>query len=236
MTDYERIEKLFRNNLELRHRPVAVSFLETVPPLIEKFEGVRPSGCSFWKLAADGRVFYTVGADHHNCPLGSYTHNISLPEGRAHELNDTLEFMTTIGYLRMAEVPQSPRLKETPEIVMYAPLADTPVDPDVVLFWGPPGRVMLLQEAAMRAGVATQFKTLARPTCMVLPAALSQGTVASSGCIGNRVYTGLGEADMYVAVPGADIGPVAEQTAVIRAANSALRQYHEERKREFTTA
>ena len=236
MTDYERIEKLFRKNLELRQRPVAVSFLESVPPLIEKFEGVRPSGCSFWKLAADGRVFYTVGADHFNCPIGSYTHNISLPEGRAHELNDTLEFMTTIGYLRMAEIPQIPRLKETPEIVMYAPLADTPVDPDVVLFWGPPGRVMLLQEAAMRAGVATQFKTLARPTCMVLPAALSQGTVASSGCIGNRIYTGLGEADMYVAVPGADIGPVAEQTAVIRAANSALRQYHEERKREFTTA
>lgn len=235
MIDYERIEKLFRKNLELRHRPVAVSFLETVPPLIEKFEGVRPSGCSFWKLAADGRVFYTVGADHHNCPLGSYTHNISLPEGRAHELKDTLEFMTSIGYLRMAEVPQIPRLKETPEIVMYAPLADTPVDPDVVLFWGPPGRVMLLQEAAMRAGVATQFKTLARPTCMVLPAALSQGTVASSGCIGNRIYTGLEEADMYVAVPGTDIGPVAEQTAVIRAANSTLRQYHEERKREMTS-
>jgi uncharacterized protein (DUF169 family) len=235
MIDYERIEKLFRKNLELRHRPVAVSFLETVPPLIQKFEGVRPSGCSFWKLAADGRVFYTVGADHHNCPLGSYTHNISLPEGRAHELNDTLEFMTTIGYLRMAEVPQIPRLKETPEIVMYAPLAETPVDPDVVLFWGPPGRVMLLQEAAMRAGVAMQFKTLARPTCMVLPAALSQGTVASSGCIGNRIYTGLEEADMYVAVPGTDIGPVAEQTAVIRAANSALRQYHEERKREMTS-
>ena len=70
---------------------------------------------------------------------------------------------------------------------------------------------------------------------MVLPAALSQGTVASSGCIGNRIYTGLEEADMYVAVPGTDIGPVAEQTAVIRAANSALRQYHEERKREMTS-
>jgi uncharacterized protein (DUF169 family) len=236
MIDYERIEKLFRNNLELRHRPVAVAFLESAPPLIEKFEGVRPSGCSFWKLASEGGVFYTIGADHFNCPLGSYTHNISLPEGRAHELNDTLEFMTTIGYLRMAEVSQIPRLKETPEVVLYASLADTPVDPDVVLFWGPPGKVMLLQEAAMRAAVATQLRTLARPTCMVLPAALSQGTVASSGCIGNRIYTGLDEADMYVAVPGADIGPVAEQTAVIRAANSALRRYHEDRKREFTNA
>jgi uncharacterized protein (DUF169 family) len=234
MTDYERIEKLITKNLDLQHRPVGVAFLASAPPLIEKFEGVRPSGCSFWKLAAEGNVFYTVGADHFNCPIGSYTHNIALPEGRAHELNDTLTFMTEIGYLRMAEVPQIPRLPKTPEVVLYAPLGDIPMDPDVVLFWGPPGKVMILQEAAIRAGVTTQFKTLARPTCMVLPAALAQGTVASSGCIGNRVYTGLEDADMYVAIPGSDVGAVAEQTAVIRAANATLWQYHQERKRELT--
>ncbi|HEY5616946.1 MAG TPA: DUF169 domain-containing protein [Vicinamibacterales bacterium] len=235
MTDYERIEKLFMNNLDLRHRPVAVSFLESPPPAIEKFEGVQPSGCSFWKLASEGRVFYTVGADHFNCPIGSYTHNISLPESRARELPDTLEFMTNIGYLRMEEVPAILRLPETPEVVLYAPLADTPEEPDVVLFWGPPGKVMVLQEAAIRAGAATQLNTLGRPTCMVLPAALKHGTVASSGCIGNRVYTGLDEAELYVAIPGSDIGRVAEQTAVIRAANATLRQYHEGRKRELTS-
>ena len=193
MVDYERIEMLFIKNLDLRHRPVAVSFLDSPSPLVEKFEGVLPSGCSFWKLASEGRVFYTVGADHYNCPIGSYTHNISLPRQRAHELNDTLELMTTIGYLRMEEVPRIPRLPETPEVVLYAPLADTPFDPDVVLLWGPPGKVMVLQEAAIRAGVAAQLTTLGRPTCMALPAALKHGTVASSGCIGNRVYTGLGE-------------------------------------------
>jgi uncharacterized protein (DUF169 family) len=234
MTDYERIEKLFLKNLDLQHRPVAVSFLDEIPPLIEKFEGVLPSGCSFWKLASDGRSFYTVGADHFNCPIGSYTHNIALPEPRAHELTDTLHFMTTIGYLRMEEVTEIPRLPETPEVVLYSPLGDTPVDPAVALFWGPPGKVMVLQEAAIRAGVAGQLTTLGRPTCMVLPAALSFGTVASSGCIGNRVYTGLEEADMYVAVPGKDLGLVAEQVAVARAANATLRQYHEQRKMELT--
>ena len=235
MTDYERIETLFIKNLDLRHRPVAVSFLDDVPPLVEKFEGVLPSGCSFWKLASDGRIFYTVSADHYNCPIGSYTHNISLPRQRAHELNDTLELMTTIGYLRLEEVPGIPRLPTTPEVVLYAPLGDTPVDPDVVLFWGPPGRVMVLQEAAILAGVAAQLTTLGRPTCMVLPAALKHGTVASSGCIGNRVYTGLGDEEMYVAVPGKDIGPIAEQTAVVRAANATLLQYHQQRKQEFTS-
>jgi uncharacterized protein (DUF169 family) len=136
----------------------------------------------------------------------------------------------------MEEVPGIPQLPATPEVVLYAPLGDTPVDPDVVLFWGPPGKVMVLQEAAIRAGVAAQLTTLGRPTCMALPAALKHGTVASSGCIGNRVYTGLGDADMYVAVPGKDIGLIAEQTAVVRAANSTLLQYHQQRKQELTSA
>lgn len=228
--DYGRLEKLFVSNLSLKHRPVAVAFMETDPPGVEKFEGVQPSGCSFWKLASQGRTFYTVEADHFNCPIGTYTHNISLPEDRAHELNDTLQFMTDVGYLRMEEVPAIPTLPTTPTAVVYAPLADAPVDPDVVLFWGPPGTIMMLQEAAIRANVAAQLTTLARPTCMILPAALKHGTVASSGCIGNRVYTELADADLYVAVPGSDVAAVAEQTVVIRAANLALLQYHRDRK------
>ena len=228
--DYGRLEKLFVKNLGLKHRPVAVAFMEADPPGIEKFEGVQPSGCSFWRLASQGRTFYTVEADHFNCPLGTYTHHLPLPEDRAHELNDALKFMTDVGYLQLEEVSLIQTLPTTPAAIVYAPLADTPVDPDVVLFWGPPGTVMLLQEAAIRGSVGAQFTSLARPTCMILPAALRHGTVASSGCIGNRVYTELADADSYVAVPGRDVAAIAEQTAVIRAANAALLQYHRDRK------
>ena len=133
----------------------------------------------------------------------------------------------------MEEVPQIPRLAETPGVVVYAPLAETPVDPDVVLFWGRPGKVMVLQEAAIRAGVMAQLATLARPTCMILPAALSRGTVASTACIGNRVYTELGEGELYVAVPGRDLVRIAGETAVVRSANATLLDYHEARKREL---
>ena len=236
MSAYERLEKLFMNNLDLAQPPVAVAFLPAELPGIPKFTGMQPSGCSFWKMAADGQVFSTDAPDHYNCPIGSYTHNIALPDERAQELPDTLKFMTEIGYLRMEEVPGIPRLPETPACVVYAPLSKTPVDPDVVLFWGPPGRVMVLQEAAIRAGVSAPLNTLPRPTCMVLPAALAHGTTASSGCIGNRVYTGLGDSDLYVAVPGRDVARIAEETAVIRAANATLAQYHLDRKQQLVRA
>jgi uncharacterized protein (DUF169 family) len=233
MIDYTRIEEQLVSGIGLEHRPVALTFLTGAPAGVEKFEGVRPSGCSFWKLASAGRTFYTVSADHYNCPIGSYTHNISLPPERARELDDTLAFMASAGYLRMQEVPQIARLTETPGVVVYAPLAQTPVDPDVALFWGPPGKIMVLQEAAIRAGVAPQLATLARPTCMILPASLSQGTVISTACIGNRVYTELVEADLYFAVPGRDLIRVAGETAAVCSANATLFDYHQKRKREL---
>jgi uncharacterized protein (DUF169 family) len=55
---------------------------------------------------------------------------------------------------------------------------------------------------------------------MALPAALTSGVVASSGCIGNRVYTGLSEEELYVVVPGKDVARVADEIRVIREANA----------------
>jgi len=114
--------------------------------------------------------------------------------------------------------------------VVYDPLGDAPVDPGVVLFAGRPGRVMLLQEAALRAGVPAQAPLLGRPTCMALPAALAYGLVASTGCIGNRVYTDVGEDELYVTVPGKDLPRIAEEAWIIAAANHTLSEYHRGRR------
>ncbi len=235
MTDYRGIEQRLSEALGLSRRPVAVAFGETPPVGVSKFTGTEPSGCSFWRLAVGGQTFYTVPADHYNCPIGSYTHNIPLPQNRASELDQTLSLMAGIGYVKMEEVSEIPRLPRTPGVVVYAPLGDTPVDPDVVLFAGRPGRVMLLQEAALRAGVGSQVPFLGRPTCMVLPAALAHGVIASTGCIGNRVYTDLGEDELYVAVPGRDLAKVADDVQTIAAANAKLAEYHRDRRQALAT-
>lgn len=234
MTDYRQLEQRFSADLGLSRRPVAIAVSDAVPAGIAKFTGTVPSGCSFWRLASEGRTFYTVPGDHYNCAIGAYTHNIPLPPDREKELPETLGFMTGIGYVRMEEVPGIPRLPATPAAVIYAPLANTPVDPDVVLFSGPAGQVMLLQEAAIRAGVAAQLNTLGRPTCMAIPAAMALGMVASTGCVGNRVYTGLDAGDLYAAVPGKDLARLAEETATIGAANAKLLEYHRGRKQQLT--
>lgn len=116
MTDYRGLEELLSDSLSLRRRPVGVAFRDAPVTGVPRFSGTEPSGCSFWRIAAGGRTFYTVPGDHHNCPVGSYTHNIPLPPERARELNETLSFMGGLGYLRMDEVPGIPRLPATPEV------------------------------------------------------------------------------------------------------------------------
>ena len=233
MADYRQLEERFFMNLRLERRPVAITSLGARPRNVEKFKGTVPSGCTFWRLASEGRTFYTVPSDHYNCAIGAHTHNIPLPPDREQELPATLRFMTNAGYIRMEEIPGIPRLPATPAAVVYAPLADTPVDPDVVVFSGPPGIVMLLQESAIRAGVAAQLSTLGRPTCMSVPAAMRSGMVASVGCVGNRVYTGLDSGDLYAIVPGWVLERIAEETAVIKAANLQLLDYHTNRRQQL---
>ncbi len=235
MVDYGSIEQRLSDALRLPRRPVAVTFGESPPAGVPRFAGTEPSGCSFWRLAAAGRTFYTVPRDHYNCAIGSYTHNIPLPPDRAQELDQTLSFMAGIGYLRMEEVPGISRLPRTPGIVIYAPLGDTPVHPDVVLFAGRPGCLMLLQEAALRGGVGVQPSLLGRPTCMALPAALASGVVASTGCVGNRMYTDLGEDELYLAVPGKDLARLAEAVQTVADANARLAEYHRGRREALAT-
>jgi uncharacterized protein (DUF169 family) len=234
MLDYRVMEKRLSETLGLDRRPVAVTFRDSPPPGVDKFTGVEPAGCSFWRIAAGGRTFYTVPSDHYNCPIGSYTHNLPLPWDRSRELDQTLSMMAGIGYVKMEEVPGIPRLPRSPGVVIYAPLGDTPDEPDVVLFSGRPGRVMLLQEAALRAGVGTQVPLYARPTCVALPAALAGGAVASTACIGNRVYTDIGEDELYIAIRGKDLPKIADEALTIATANARLSAYHRERRQELT--
>jgi uncharacterized protein (DUF169 family) len=234
--NWQGTEKKIGEAVKLARRPVAVTFLDAPPSGVERFEGTEPSSCSYWRLAAAGRVFYTVPQNHFNCAVGAYTHNIALSPEREKETEQTLKMMFDLGYVKPEEVPQIPRLAKTPAAILYAPLGEAPAEPEVVLFACKPSVAMLLNEAAGRAGVASGAPALGRPTCMALPASLQHGSILSLGCIGNRVYTGLGEDEMYVVLRGKDLGAVADALSVITNANAALREYATGRRQELATA
>jgi len=234
MPDYFVMEEKIRAVTGGAWRPVAISFVDTPPPGVAPLEGMAASSCGYWPLAAGGRVFYTTAAQHQNCPVGGYTHNLLLPETMP-QLNQALDLMSGIGYVSMEEIPGIFRMEKTCGAVVYAPLGEAPVEPSVVVTAGRPARVMLLAEAAHRAGASSSLPLLGRPTCMALPAALAQGMVTSAGCTGARVYTGIGEDELYVVLRGADLEGIAREIDTIQSANQTLTGYHQERKQRLST-
>lgn len=105
MADYRRLERQITEALGLNRRPVAVTFARSAPPGVRKFSGAQPAGCSFWRLAGLGEVFYTEPGDHYNCAIGCFTHSIALPAERASEIDRTLAFMTQLGYIKPEDRP-----------------------------------------------------------------------------------------------------------------------------------
>jgi len=235
MATWKELEKQLTSRLTMNRPPVAVTFLDAEPAGIARFSGTEPAGCSFWRLAAAGRTFYTLPADQFNCAVGAYTHNVQLPPDRVHETEEMLGMMFNLGYVRPEEVPNIPRLSKAPTAIVYAPLGDSPVAPSVVIFTCRTSSAMLLNEASNRAGAGNALPLLGRPSCMALPAALAHGTVTSLGCIGNRVYTDLGADELYVVVPGPKLESVSEALGVVVSANAALEEYARGRQSSLST-
>ena len=70
------LEQQISKAVKLPRRPVAVAFLDAAPSGLEQFHGTEPSSCSFWRLAAAGKSFFTVPENHFKCAVGAYTHNL----------------------------------------------------------------------------------------------------------------------------------------------------------------
>lgn len=213
--------------LELRSQPVAIAFRETAPEGLSRIEEGAVSGCTYWKHAAEGRSFYTEGADHYGCPVGAHTHGIDLPEEQAKELEGLVGTMVELEYLDPEEVAGIPRRGELFQVAAYAPAADASFEADVVMVSGTAKQMMLLAEAAHSAGVACEASLVGRPTCAAIPAVMQSSTSAANlGCIGNRVYTGLGNDELYFVVAGEQIDKVVEKLKVIVHANVELEKFH----------
>jgi uncharacterized protein (DUF169 family) len=218
-----------QNLLGLKLAPIAISFAAAAPEGVPHVQAPGPSGCFYWKLATEGKTFYTEAADHLNCTIGAYTHNVELSPEKGKELESMVGEMVKLGYIRSEEVPQIPRRQDSFGVAVYAPLADAPCEPDVVIVRGDARQTMLLTEATKAADIECDVLMMGRPTCAMIPAALqAERGISSFGCIGNRVYTGLENGELYFTIPGQKLAAVVDQLETISGANQHLETFHRE--------
>jgi uncharacterized protein (DUF169 family) len=216
--------------LELRDQTVAIAFLVSPPEGMERIDEVALAGCTYWKLAAEGRSFYTEASDHFGCPVGAYTHGIDLPEEQGKELEGLIGTMVDLKYLDPAEVAGIPKREDAFGVAVYAPSSTASFEPDVVLVSGNAKQMMLLAEAVQSAGIDCDASLVGRPTCAALAAVIQSGnSTANLGCIGNRVYTERRDDELYFVFSGSVVDRLVDKLGEIVHANQELEKYHSSR-------
>ena len=214
------------DSLHLTQPPIAVCFADSVPEGVKQFSGNVPAGCRFWQEAAKG-VFATVPSQHDLCGVGVYTHNLESSPDTQKNLGDALKVFADLGYVREQDLPLIPVLARKSNVVIYGPLSDAPLPPDVVLLFVNADQSLILSEASqqMEGGLPP---AMGRPACAVVPQAFNTGrTALSLGCCGARAYLDIltPEVAMY-AIPGAKIEAFTERVATLAAANGILTKFH----------
>ena len=233
MPSYSEIADSLTQNLHLSQPPVAVCLLDTLPAGVAMWPGQSPAGCRFWQEAAS-RVFATTAADHSLCSIGQYTHNLDMSPASNTDLMDALKVFGELSYVREQDVAMIPVLASKPKYVVYGPLGQIPVDPDVVLLFVRADQTLILSEASQQLENGLP-PAMGRPACAVIPQAKNSGRSALSlGCCGARAYLDVLANDVALyAIPGASVGAFAERIAALSKANEILTKFHQIRRRDI---
>src|SRR5262245_26449980 len=218
--------------------PIGIVFLrEADPCLVPAFIAPRPvpnaagrtgsvpAGCVFWMRAQDAS-FYTVGADHANCSVGSLTHGLlSLAEaGERDDVKNAIES----GWMTALELSALPQVRETPARIVYGPLASLPHAPDVVLLRISALALMTLKDAF------PELRIEGKPQCHIVAIAKESAEPAASvGCALSRARTGMRSDEVTCALPGAKLAAIVTALEAAAALDRDMARYASNDMRRF---
>lgn len=235
--DYETLANALGDLLALRSPPIAITFAEEEPAGVPRYEGAMPqptpdgrtgkvsAGCVFWTKAVD-RTFHTCGEDHGNCSVGSLTHGFITLDAAARRAD--VKALVEARWVTPEVFPQISVVKQRPKCVIYGPLADTRMDPDVVLLRINGKQAMVLHDAV------PELRFEGKPQCHIVPIAKEEGQVALSvGCMLSRVRIGMANSEMTCAIPGRKLGEVVAKLKSTCGADKTVAAYASEDARRF---
>ena len=232
--DHSITARILTNSLNLRQSPVAISFSASIPAGVPRHAGRAAAGCKFWEDGADA-VFATAASDHNLCAIGVYTHNLQSSPGQQTNLHDALKVFGGLGYVREEDLKLIPVLQSQPKYVVYAPLAETPLPPDVVILFVNASQSLILSEATQQVEHDNP-PAMGRPACAVVPQVMNTGRAALSlGCCGARAYLDNLTDDIAIfAIPGTKLEAYTRRIEALASANALLSKFHEIRRRNIS--
>ena len=216
--------------LELELPPVALAFVDAPPEGVESTDANVPSACAFWRKAELG-VFYAPADAHFNCPIGAMVMGFDLSGQPQTKLAAAVEMMCEVGYIGADEPANIPMVNAEKGGIVYGPLSDFPVEPDIAILWIAPRQAMLVSEASGNSTwMGTASRTVfGRPACASLPSALEAGQpVLSLGCTGMRTFTEILPDRLLGVVPGSQLEDFERSLATTVESNRQMQSYYDE--------
>jgi len=232
-TKYAQLAARVTASLDLRQPPVAICFTDSIPAGMSGHAGRVPAGCRFWQDATS-TAFATSASDHTLCAIGVYTHNLQPSPPQQIDLMDALKVFAELSYVREEDMASIPVLQSQPRYVLYSPLVDSPMPPDVVVLFVSANQTLILSEATQQVENQTP-PAMGRPACAVIPQVMNTGRAALSlGCCGARAYLDvLGDDVAIFAIPGAKLEAYAQHIEALSKANAVLSRFHHIRLRDI---
>src|ERR1700690_469729 len=233
MQAYTNVSSDIKDALKLKNPPIAICFADTVPTGFGAPAKQAPAGCRFWEDATNAS-FATSAADHSLCAIGVYTHNLEPSRAQQADLMDVIKVFGDLGYVREEDLPLIPVLQSQPRYVLYSPLAEMPLTPDVVLLFADAAQALILSEATQQVE-GGNAPAMGRPACAVVPQVMNTGRAAMSlGCCGARAYLDILTDDVAVfAIPGARLEAYAQRIDALANANNVLSKFHRIRRHDI---
>jgi uncharacterized protein (DUF169 family) len=118
--------------------------------------------------------------------------------------------------------------------VLYGPLGEFPLEPEVVLLFAHARQGLILSEAVARVDKGSP-PAMGRPACAVVPQVLNHQRAATSlGCCGARAYLdALSDSVALWAFPGSKLHQYCAEIVTLARANKTLTAFHARRREDI---
>lgn len=187
------------------------------PATEEGRTGRVPAGCVFW-IEGINRTFATLAEDHGNCSVGSFTHGL-MDLNTAATKSDVANLVGA-KWVREEDFTSIAHVEERPQEIIYGPLADCEVDPDVILLRINAKSLMVAHDSW------PTLRIEGKPQCHIVAIALEQRQLAASvGCILSRTRTKMGSDELTLAIPASLVESFIESLHETIEADSSVASY-----------
>jgi len=231
------LSHLLLESLELAVSPVALGFVDSPPEGVSTSESAVPSACTFWVQAEKG-LFFAKAESHENCPIGIVTMGFPLSPQVMSNLASFVSKMCGASYIGAKEPEHIPRMEEAKKGILYGPLADFPIHPDLVLVWLNGRQTMLLGEALGTVcwDAIERAEAFGRPACGALAVSANENKATLSfGCSGMRTFTEVPDDRLLASLPRSILESLPEKLQRTTRANQEMLAFYRGHKAQFGT-